>query len=161
MGVGSQRHAPTALPRDKPGTHCLGGLVGPRTGLDGCEKSLPHRNTIPDRPPRSKSLYRLIYSALTYITIKYIIHKIKPKHTKYTTIYTSIMIQIVTLEWRTTPQIGSFYDSFLSLINLKYNHANTCYALAVRGKYCKHSSKREENWLLRKLEEAVAAARGT
>jgi len=28
-------------------------------------------------------------------------------------------------------------DSFLSLINLKYNHTNTCYALVTRGKvYC-------------------------
>jgi hypothetical protein len=37
MGVSGQRHAPTALyPRgkDPPGTHCTGGWVGPRAGLD-------------------------------------------------------------------------------------------------------------------------------
>jgi hypothetical protein len=36
MGVSGQRHAPAALyPRGKdPGTHCTGGLVGPRAGLD-------------------------------------------------------------------------------------------------------------------------------
>jgi hypothetical protein len=36
MGVSGQRHAPAALyPRGKkPGTHCTGGWVGPRAGLD-------------------------------------------------------------------------------------------------------------------------------
>jgi hypothetical protein len=34
-------------PRDRPGTHCTGGWVGPRAGLDVCEKSRPHRDSIP------------------------------------------------------------------------------------------------------------------
>ena len=47
-GVGGQRHAPAALPRVKtPGTHCTGGWVRPRAGLDRCGKSSPHRNSIP------------------------------------------------------------------------------------------------------------------
>ena len=42
MGVGGQRHAPAALPPGKkPGTHCTGGWVGPRVGLDGCGESRP------------------------------------------------------------------------------------------------------------------------
>jgi len=42
MGVCGQRHAPAALNLgDKPGTHCIGGWVGPRAGLDGCGKSHP------------------------------------------------------------------------------------------------------------------------
>jgi hypothetical protein len=42
MGVGVQRHNPAALPpRKRPGTHCIGGWVGPRAGLDVCGKSLP------------------------------------------------------------------------------------------------------------------------
>jgi hypothetical protein len=28
-------------PRESPGTHCTGGWVGPRAGLDGCRKSRP------------------------------------------------------------------------------------------------------------------------
>jgi hypothetical protein len=37
-----QHHAPAALPPgEKPGTHCTGGWVGPRAGLDVCEKSRP------------------------------------------------------------------------------------------------------------------------
>ena len=37
--------------------------MGPRAGLDRCEKFLPHRDSIPDRPARSQSLYRLSYPA--------------------------------------------------------------------------------------------------
>jgi hypothetical protein len=32
---------------ERPGTHCTGGSVGPRAGLDMCEKSRPHRDSIP------------------------------------------------------------------------------------------------------------------
>jgi hypothetical protein len=42
MGVGGQLHAPAVLPPgNRPVTHCIGGWVGPRAGLDGCEKSHP------------------------------------------------------------------------------------------------------------------------
>jgi hypothetical protein len=34
-------------PRERPGTHCTGGWVGPKDSLDGCEKSRPHRDFIP------------------------------------------------------------------------------------------------------------------
>ena len=48
MGMGGQHHAPAALPPGKtPGNHNIGGSVGPRTGLDGCGKSRPHRDSIP------------------------------------------------------------------------------------------------------------------
>jgi hypothetical protein len=40
-------------PREKPGTHCIGGWVGPRADLDGCGKSRPDRDSIPGRPARS------------------------------------------------------------------------------------------------------------
>jgi len=36
------------LPRERPGTHCTGGWVGPRVGLEG-GKSRPHRDSIPNR----------------------------------------------------------------------------------------------------------------
>ena len=47
--------------RKRPGTHCIGGWVGPRTGLEGCGKSRAHRDSNPDRSTRSESLYRLSY----------------------------------------------------------------------------------------------------
>jgi len=41
-GLGGQRHAPAALPPGKrPGTHCIGGWMGPRAGLNGCGKFRP------------------------------------------------------------------------------------------------------------------------
>jgi hypothetical protein len=47
MWVVVQRHAPATLhPRKKPGTHFIGGWVGPRTGLDGCGKYRPQRDSI-------------------------------------------------------------------------------------------------------------------
>jgi hypothetical protein len=47
-GVKGQNHAPAAFyPRERPGTPCTGGWVGPRAGLDRCEKSRPHRDSIP------------------------------------------------------------------------------------------------------------------
>ena len=63
-GVRGERHAPAALnPRERPGVHYTGGWVGPRVGLDRGGKSRPHRDSIPDRPARSQSLYRLRYPA--------------------------------------------------------------------------------------------------
>jgi hypothetical protein len=46
--VGGQRHAPAAVPPGKrPGTCYTGCYVGLGTGMDGCLKSQPHRNSIP------------------------------------------------------------------------------------------------------------------
>ena len=51
--MSGQQHAPAALyPRDRPGTHCTGGWVGPRDDRKG-GKSRPYRDSIPDRPARS------------------------------------------------------------------------------------------------------------
>jgi len=46
-GVSGQRYATAALPRERPGTHCTGGWLGLRVGLDRCGKYLPHRDSIP------------------------------------------------------------------------------------------------------------------
>ena len=46
--VRGQCHSPAAIyPQDRPGTHCTGVWVGPRSGLDKCGKSRPHRDSIP------------------------------------------------------------------------------------------------------------------
>jgi hypothetical protein len=34
-------------PRERSATHCIGGVVGTRAGLEGCGKSRPHRDSIP------------------------------------------------------------------------------------------------------------------
>ena len=47
-GVRGQCHAPAApYPRERPGTHCAGGWVGLRAGLDRCGKSRSQRDSIP------------------------------------------------------------------------------------------------------------------
>jgi hypothetical protein len=68
-GVSGHRHSPAALyPRRKaPGTHCTGGWVGPRAGLDteATRKILSLLPGIqprsPGRPARSQTLYCLSY----------------------------------------------------------------------------------------------------
>ena len=69
-----QRHAPAAPhPRERPGTHCTGGWVGLRTGLDWCGKSRPTGIRSPDRPARRQSLYRLNYPGICLVyRLKYI-----------------------------------------------------------------------------------------
>ena len=59
-GEWSAAHPGRTLPREIPGTHFTGGWVGPRAGLTG-GKSRSHRDSIPDRPARSQSLYRQRY----------------------------------------------------------------------------------------------------
>ena len=77
MGVGGQRPAPAALPRERLGTYGVGVWVGPRAGLDCCRKSrLPPGIRSPDRPTRNDSLYQLsLYhksiTKLTYATSKF------------------------------------------------------------------------------------------
>jgi len=41
--------------KERPGTHCVGGWVGPRAGLDGCRKSRPHQDSTP-RPSSPKQV---------------------------------------------------------------------------------------------------------
>jgi hypothetical protein len=48
-------------PRERPGTSCTGGWVGPGAGLNRCGKSRPTGIRSPDLPARSESLYRLSY----------------------------------------------------------------------------------------------------
>jgi hypothetical protein len=47
MGWVVKATARPIYPLERPGTHCIGGWVGPRAGLDGCGKSRPHRDSIP------------------------------------------------------------------------------------------------------------------
>ena len=61
--VSGQQHAPAALySRERPGTHCTGGWVDPRAGLDGRKISSPgiRSRTL---QPVAQPLYRLSYPA--------------------------------------------------------------------------------------------------
>jgi hypothetical protein len=48
-------------PRERPGTHCIGGWVCPRAGLDKCGKCHHTGIRFPGHPARIESLYRLSY----------------------------------------------------------------------------------------------------
>jgi hypothetical protein len=65
-GEGSASHPGRSLPPGRPGTHCTGGWVGPRAGLDRCGKSRPPPGFDPRTvQPVAQSLYRLSYLAPT------------------------------------------------------------------------------------------------
>ena len=57
--------------RKRPGTHCIGGWVGHRAGLEGVENLAHISIQTPDSPNRSKSPYRLSYPGPQFYTVKY------------------------------------------------------------------------------------------
>ena len=60
--------------RERPGSHCIGGWVGPRARLDGCGKSgRLTRSRTSDRPALSEPLYRLSYPGSKQLTVMYLI----------------------------------------------------------------------------------------
>ena len=65
--VGGQRHAPAALPRERPGTHCMGVWVGSRAGLDRCRKLAPTGIRSPDRSrvPKVSKICNFLQSGIT------------------------------------------------------------------------------------------------
>ena len=46
MGCVVNATPPLLYPRERPGTYCIGGCVGPRAGVDGWGKSRPHLHYI-------------------------------------------------------------------------------------------------------------------
>jgi len=61
MGVGGNATPLPLYPRERPGTHCIGGWVGPRSDLDGSGKPRIPGIRFPDRPALSESLQRLSF----------------------------------------------------------------------------------------------------
>jgi len=62
-GEGSASRSGRFYLRERPGTHCTGGWLGLRAGLDRCGKPRPPGIRSPDLPARSQSLKRLRYPA--------------------------------------------------------------------------------------------------
>ena len=62
--------------RERPGTHCTGGWVGRRAGLDGCGKSRPHRDSIPGPSSPWRVAIPTALSRSTHLRIR----RVSPKH---------------------------------------------------------------------------------
>jgi hypothetical protein len=77
--------------REKPGTYCIGGWVGPRAGLDGCGKSCPHRDSIPgpSSPYRVAILSELSRPRRKAVTLRFSV---------WTSNYIEYWCQMVSLE---------------------------------------------------------------
>ena len=72
-GVRGQRHAPaTFYPRKRPGTHCTGGWVGPRSGVDGRGKSRPSPGFDPQisQPVASRYTDCAVWAQWASITVR-------------------------------------------------------------------------------------------
>jgi hypothetical protein len=52
--VGVNATSRPLYPWERPGTHCIGGWVGPRAGLDGSGKARPHRVFTCDKREENK-----------------------------------------------------------------------------------------------------------
>jgi hypothetical protein len=66
-----QQHAPAALyPRERPGTYCTGGRVGPRAGPENLVPTGIRSRTV---QPVAQSLYRLSYPAHIWYIVQIII----------------------------------------------------------------------------------------
>ena len=77
IALGGQYHAAVALPPGKrPGTHCIGGWVGPRANLETRPENLDATEIrSPDPPALSESLYRLSYPATIWRAAANILNK--------------------------------------------------------------------------------------
>ena len=77
-GVRGQRHALAALyPREKAGTHCTGGWLGPRAGLNG-RKISPQRDSIPGPSSPYSVAIPTELTCLNACVVPLIIDKSKP-----------------------------------------------------------------------------------
>jgi hypothetical protein len=56
-GVDGQCHSLAAVPWARPGTHCIGGWVGPRAGIERVQKISPAPGFVPQTVQHIMSLY--------------------------------------------------------------------------------------------------------
>jgi hypothetical protein len=88
MEVSGQLHAPGALPPGEraPGSHWIGGWIGPRAGLDAVEKrkSLHCRESNPGRPARRYTDWAIPTPTDTHApTYKPLVYYVYVQHSYY------------------------------------------------------------------------------
>jgi hypothetical protein len=90
-----------------PGTHWIGGWVGPRAGLDaGARRKIlcPCRGSNPDRPARSQTLYCLSYRISPYTTIIMTISTVK------------LSLWLGTTPWERILNLGTRWERMVSFM---------------------------------------------
>ena len=119
---GSASRPGRLYPRESPATHCTGGWVGPRAGLDGCEKSRPSGFRSPDLATTEASVFffivcTLLSSILTLSAWSPIIWT-----RKFTCLFLiSVQLQAHSSSWRLTRKLrtkiypSDFYRYILSI----------------------------------------------
>jgi hypothetical protein len=107
-------------PRERPGTHCTGGWVGPGAGLDRCGKSRLTGIRFPDPPARSESLYRLRYPGSHFVSRngKIVDKKLQQLNKHYNTKCTHYSWGCVMSfgDERTTSSVYIRYERFLARV---------------------------------------------
>jgi hypothetical protein len=116
-------------PRERPGTHCTGGWVGPRAGLDRCGKSRS-----PDLPARSESLHRLSYpgSDIKRTRLKFGLLSIHVKGLGYRNnylIHPKISPNLYSL--MCVARIGDFSYVWMDIRRIFYCLSNPCYQIST------------------------------
>ena len=103
MGVGSQRHAPAALPLGKSRYPLYRRLAGP-PGRSGRIRKIspPTGIRFPERPARSESLYRLIYPGPSIIIIIILLFHLHPGPTLRISRATPLLLLHTIMEWTGT-----------------------------------------------------------
>jgi hypothetical protein len=110
-----------AYPRERSGSHCLRGLMGPRAGLDGVENLASTGIRSPDCPARSQSLYRLSYPGprgTTYEKKK----TFKSYFTDCTTYLQRFFLQICVLNTYVRKYVCTTPCGLITIILLQFSH---------------------------------------
>jgi len=109
-------------PRERPGTHCIGGWVGPRAVLDWCGKSCRHRDSIPG----PSSPYRVaLPTELSWPIVVQLLESLSSIYgtggyfmkmftrTRYRPLFWARRIQSISSHLRSVPPSGQCFSTFV------------------------------------------------
>ena len=118
-------------PRERPGTHCTGGWVGPRAGLDGGGKSRPHRDSIPGPsspqgvaiPTELSRPLRIEQWAKNKTAVSIKTWKLYLKNCTY--IESVIMKKVLIIITIMRPEVFDLYSAVLHILSYNENYAKS------------------------------------
>jgi hypothetical protein len=148
MGVSGQHHTLAMLyPGERtPGTHWIGGWMGPRAGLDaGARRKILClcRGSNPDRPARNQTLYCLSYHGSSCHTNIHLNHTVCKSVSKsiYCSLVCIICKQLLTLNDLSTAKHSArliFSVTSFSLLLISFSIGCHNYHLSYKANFCCH-----------------------